>query len=61
MQALVQAKWKETLARDHIGFQNSRIYQFEELTAEIVEEAVREIREVWPQLASAVVQSSLEA
>ena len=61
MQALVQAKWKEILAKDNIGFHSSRLYQFGELTAEIVDEAVQEVREVWPRLSRIVVQSSLEA
>lgn len=57
----MRAKWKETLARDNIGYYSGRLYQFGELTADIVDEAVQEIREVWPNLSCVAVRCSLEA
>lgn len=57
----MQAKWKESLAKDHVGFQWSRLRQFGELADATVMEAVREVRQVWPHLSPAVVQSSFEA
>ena len=57
---MLQARWKALLRRDQVGFQGDRLYQFGELTADLVDEVIAHVHNVWPEVPRETVESSVE-